>query len=415
MALAIDIGANTRAAQRGVKDLSSALDEVADSLDDIARDAQRQGTPTERALDGIGDAGTDAAREIDRAGDKVERTFRDMVQDARKADDAVKKVGDDGPQSLRKLGDAGSEVGQELRQNLGETFASFKGDLADLPQIAQDTLGGLAGSGALGGIAGLAATAAGAAGLGLLTAELQRQKEEADQLKERLASAYQTAAEEGRDYLNTAQLIADANDLMFNTERAEEYKRVRQDAKYLAMDEATVLAAAAGDLDAQAEVLGRIGALQEDNARQQRENGGTMTGDMRTQYELLGQLEGRWTGLNDTTRGVADTARHAQEVTSRFLLDAIDKAGTASQEVDEFGNKLLTLPDGTEVVIDAKTGQAHQDLDRFRGDLDGVSETVTAARVRVEVDDSAWRNWRPTTKRGGVQAYTLGGNTMSWE
>lgn len=411
--LSVDIAANTRAAQASVKDLSGALDAVADALDDVAADAQRGGAKTERALDGLGDAGTDAARELERSGDRVERTFRDMVQDAGRAEAAVKQVGDDGPKSLRRLGDAGAEVSGELRQNLGETFSSFKGDLADLPQIAQDTLGGLAGSGALGGIPGLALTAAGAAGLGMITAELTKQQEQADALRDRLASAYQSAVAEGRTYLDTAQLIAEAQDLMFDPERADQYKSVMADAGHLALEESTMIAAAVGDLEAQQEVLGRIGALQAELAREQAANGGTMTGEMRTQWEVLKLLENEWSGLNDTTRQTADTAVHAQEVTSRFLLDAIDKAGTAQQQVDEFGNQLLTLPDGTEVVIDAKTGRAHQDLDAFKGDLDGVSARVTPAQVRVQVDDSAWKSWRPPVKHSTVKV--VGPTTHRWE
>jgi hypothetical protein len=401
VALSIDIAANTRAAQRSVGDLGEALEDVSDSLDDLARAADRDGDKTERALDGVGDAGRDAARDIDRATESVERSFRDQVTAARKTEDAIKDVGTKGAADLRNVGGVGSEVADELRGNLGETFSSFKGDLADLPQIAQDTLGGLAGSGALGGIPGLAITAAGAAGLGLITAELTKQQEEADRLRERLASAYQTAAEEGRDYLSVSQIIADANDLMFNPERADEYKRAREDAKALALDESTVIAALAGELGAQEEVLGRINALQAENSRLG-EAGKITSGEYKTQEVGLQTIENRWRDLNTVTDENAQRTRTAQDVTSRFLQKAIEDAGTATQEVDEFGNKLLTLPDGEQVVIDAKTGKAHQDLDRFKGDVDDIPEEIET-RVRVRIDTSEWDRWTPAQKTGYVE------------
>ncbi|MCR2785438.1 MULTISPECIES: hypothetical protein [unclassified Microbacterium] len=393
MALQIDIAANTRAAQAQVKDLSAAFDEVADSLDDLASDAARSGSKVEDAAEEMGDSFKDVAKDADAAADKMEDSFRDMVRDAKRAGD---DVGDGLDQGFKKAGDGVQEFKSEANSTAREAAASFSGSAEDIGDAFQEvTANAFAGFGPAGAAAGLVA----AAGIGVVTAELQKQQEEADKLKERLSSAYQEAAEEGRDYLSVSQLISEANDLMFNPERADEYKKVRAEAKLLAVDESTVIRANAGDLDAQKEVMGRINALQDDI----NEKGINGSGELRTQHELLKQSEERWQNITTATEEQSAKTKVAAQVTHDFLMDAVRDAGVFEEEVDAVGNKLLTLSDGTEVVISAETGEAHQRVDEFKGDLDGVAQKTTYAKVKVEVDDRAWKNWKPGDKIGNVR------------
>jgi hypothetical protein len=76
-----------------------------------------------------------------------------------------------------------------------------------------------------------------------------------------------------------------------------------------------------------------------------------------------------------------------------YYEDVINSASGATKEVDELGNALYTLPDGTKIVVDAETGQASQNVDKFKGDVDGIPEQVTST-VKFNVDDSAVRNYR---------------------
>jgi hypothetical protein len=357
VALSVDINANTRQAQSQVKDLSKELDKYADSLDDMARDA-------------------------DRAGEKVERTFRDMAREANKLDDSVKDIGNGTTKSFGKIGDAAQEVAQEVGQNLGEAVSSIRGDLSDLGQVGQDTLGGLAatlaGSGPA-GIAGAAALAAGAVGLGLVTAELQKQQEEADRMRERIGAAYQGAAEDGKRFIDTQTMIADGLDLMFNPERAEEYKRVIEDANKLGLDRSTVIAANTGDLSAQEEVQAQINRLLEDS------NSYELTGttNKKTLKNDVADIRDRWKEVVKTTQDYADKALVANDYTSDMLLGLIESAGTAQEEVDELNNRLITLPTGEQIVIDAETGQATSDLTKFKGDADGVIASVNGKQVVI--------------------------------
>jgi hypothetical protein len=357
----IPLASETRAFRQGIdsgvidplEDAVKALDELGksrgpDQLEDDLRRAQR-------TTDSLADETKDAARII-------EREYKDAYRGARQA-------ADDG---LDGMNQRTQEVTGELRQNLGETFSSFRGDLEDLPQIAQDTLGGLAGSGALGGIAGIAAGAAGAAGLGLITAEMQRQQEEAERLRERLSGLYQAAVEEGRTYLNQSQIVAEINSIIFDPDRAAEWKQLQEDANTLGLDRATVLSAQAGSIAEQEVVLERVNQLLGEEASTY-----TTLRDGIERTDLgVASLRDRWESVSDATREQKQNAEDALAITSEQLLSAARDAKSAEIAVDDLGNKLVSLEDGTEFVIDAHTGQATQDVQRFKGDVDALPKSV---------------------------------------
>lgn len=417
MALEIDIISNTRAAQADVKNLSKSLDGVADSLDELASDAQKGGTKTEKALDGIGDAGKQAGKDVETAGDKMERTFAEMVQDAKKADKAVSDIGDSGSANLGKVTEGAQELKQEIGSNLGEAVSSFRGDLTDLSQVGQDTLGGLAAtlaSAGPAGIVGALALAAGAVGWGAITQNLADQQEQADKLRDRLSSAYREAAEAGRDYLDVSQMIAEANDLMYNPDRADEYLKLQEDARTLHLDINTIIKANAGDLTAQSVVQGEINSYlstQDAHAK-------NVYGTMEHLTEEASNLKDRWQGISDATNEQAINAARSREVTSEMLLDAADKAGKFTEEIDEAGNRLVALPDGTEFVIDVNSGQAHTDLDKFKGDADDVLDELNGKIVRptvkLRLDTSDYDNWTPKQKKASVIVSGQAGS-RNWE
>lgn len=177
MSISINFLSNVRDFLRGTGNVEDALDDVADALDDVAQDSQR-------SAHRMADSQQDAARDIEQSNDRLERSFRDLADQQRKTGQAGEEIGPAGRRSMAELGDSARETGDELRQNLGETFSSFRGDLSDIVQIGQDTLGGLAGSGALGGIPGLFVTAAGAAGVGLLLGALEQGQADAEAFKQ---------------------------------------------------------------------------------------------------------------------------------------------------------------------------------------------------------------------------------------
>lgn len=385
----VGIASETKAFKQGIEaGVIDPLEDAQKELDELGRN--RGPDELERGFTEAARASEKLSGEVKQTANAIEREFRDAYREA-------KNASDDG---MGRMKDGAREVTSEIGGNLGEAVSSIRGDFSDLGQVGQDTLGGLAATLANGGpagIAGAAALAAGAVGLGLVTAELERQQEEADALRERLSGAFAAASAEGRSYIDTAQLVSEANSVMFDTDRADEWKRLQEDAKYLGLDTATVIAANGGQLEAQAEIEGRINAMMDDRKGKRSDLGGEMA-----QYgqELLGVKE-RWEGISAVTDENTEKAKYAQEVTDAYLKSAIREAGNASEEIDAFGNKLLTLPSGEQIVIDAITGMAHQNIDAFKGDLDGIPHTVTST-VAVKVDSSAWDNWVPGKKIGPV-------------
>lgn len=288
MPIKIDFLAQATKFLRETDRVESALDDVADSVDEMSRDG-------------------------DRGAERLERSFREIANEARDTGRVIdREIGDVGPRGFRRLGDAGAEVGGELRQNLGETISSFRGDLADLPQVAQDTLGGLAGSGALGGIPGLALTVAGAAGLGLITTALQEQQDEAARLKEAMAGMYRAAVEEGRAWIDEAQILAAVNDVLFDPEKESLYKQAERDARTLGVEVNDVLRAQAGDQD-KINLLLASGKARAEEMRDA--TYGTRDANIATAAEL-GNTIGRYeeiAGLADENRARAERALEIEE------------------------------------------------------------------------------------------------------
>lgn len=395
----ISVAADTRSAMsalnRGLldplEDVAEALDRLGDDSDEATRELERGFRDSQRTTEKAADAIKEVSDELNNAG-RAKRHIKEV-------DDALERVAKSGKTAGKGIkdgmddaDDSVKEFKSEAVQNFSEVASSFSGDMSSAADLVQGTFGGLAS-----GISGPLGIALGGAalGVGLVTSALTSQQEAADELKNRLAGVYQAAAEAGRDYLDTSQLIAETHDLMFNPDRAEEYKTLVEDANRLSIDQQVLIAATAGDLDSQAQVIAHINALQEENARLIEEAGGA-TGEYLSAESALQTYENKWQAINDATEANAQKARDAQKYTDNFLKSAIEKAGTATEEVDALGNKLYTLPNDEQILIEAKTGQATKDLSAFQGDLDATPETVTTT-AKFAVDDWALRNYRAPT------------------
>lgn len=367
MGLSLDIGANTRAAVRNVGDVGEALSKVADSLDDLAREADRDAGRVETSLDDAGDSARGMGRDVESAGDRVERTFEDMVRDAKKADRAVSDIGDNSGKSLGKIKDGAREVQNEFGQNLAESVSSVRGDISELGQVGQDTLGGLAGTVAGMGPAGLVgafALAAGAVGLGAVTAGIEEAEEKQQKLNETAAKFAEGYIAGVNGAIDSAQVFAEINSIATDPER---YKVASQNAKNWGVDVSTAMRAMAGDstalgtvdaaLERQADAL-EANANGADNYAQSIEAATTGQSSANSTY-----LAGRdaLDGLKAALALGADQAANAQ----RALYDYAVQVGDATGRTDELGNAILVLPGGKEVVINAQTQTAYQEVDAF--------------------------------------------------
>lgn len=378
MAIEIKFLSNIVSFLRGTKSMDDALEDVADALDDVARDAQRAGDKTE-----------DSLQDAERASDRLERSFRDVRDAAKDVEKATDDIGDGGKKGFGKASEASGEFKSEALQNLSEVSSSFTGDIQSIGDLAQGTFGGLASS--LPGVLG-AAGAGAAVGVGLITAGFVAAEEKRKALEERandLASAY---IEAGTNVLS-ALAVADASSAVLTD--PEKRKEAQAYADALGIELPDAIRAYVGDANALA-VVDKIAAeAKRDNraiADQQRESLKALTPEQQKQIEKNQAAIAAQKELN----GVVADANATFEAQQAVLFGLINDAEGATQQVDELGNTLYTLPEGEQIVVSADTKQATTDVTKFKGDVDTIPPTAV---VKVEVDSSAWDNWTPKMKR----------------
>ena len=399
----IALASETKAFRQGIesgviKPLEDAIKELrelgdadgADRLEASLKEAQRA---TEKLAD---ETKVTAAR--------IEREYRDAYRQARRS---AEDFEDGSRQGMSKVGERSAEVGQEVRQNLGEGIANAaRGDFEALSDTIGDTFGG-----AVAGIGGLGTAAlgvAGALGLGAVTAAfqaIQQEQERAAEAAARWAEAFITA---GGEVVGAAHTVAEVTSIATDPER---YKQAQDNARNWGIDVSTAMRAMAGDATALTIAQDGVNQKMVDYEAQ-----GSKTSE--TALNLRNQWEAGKNSLQQLN-GDMEAGRTAARNVSDALLAVVAASSDAAVEVDELGNKVVTLPDGAEIMINAKTGQATQDVSRFKGDTDGVIDHLNGREVVVKVrrDSSDWDNWYPGVKVGKVRVAggQGGGGGITWE
>lgn len=251
MGFKFSIVSDVREVLRGNEAMEKGFEDTADSLDELAREAQRSGDKVERSFDDAGDAADDASTKLER---KFRDAFREVESDAKKAGDEVgdrlKDGGRDAERSADRVGDAFKEAGDEVGQSARESAASFSGEIGDVADLAQETLANaFAAFGPLGAGAGIAA----AAGLGALWTSISENAEASKQIVENMYEAMKEAgaAYVGEDYIRQA-----ADDIIQGADTAiVSMDRVRETVEATGLSAGTVIRAYAGDAEAMAQVL----------------------------------------------------------------------------------------------------------------------------------------------------------------
>jgi hypothetical protein len=302
--------------------------------------------PLEDAADILQELGQDGGRDFDKL-EKSMRDAQDETDDTRKAfADLQKEIAETGKksrsdfakpvkESTEEVSETLREVGSEAKANAAEMFSSFDGSFESIADAAQGTLGGLVGG--LGGIGGVAVAAAGAAGLGLIAAELTKQKELAEELKEGLVAAYREAAEEGRTFLTQAQIIALATEITFDPARREAAAKT---AKTLGLDLALVIRAQAGEMEA-------LGVVTETAARKEEERleatkGRSTETDLFLAAEefALQQIIKEYEGIEKQVKDNQDTARLSIDITAGIEGSARDQIARTRKADEDRWNAL---------------------------------------------------------------------------
>lgn len=340
MALKLDILANTTSLIQSMKKGGASIEDVSDALDDLARE------------------GADA-------GEKMERSFRDI---AREASDSGGKVGREMKDGFKKAGDGAEDFKQEANSTAREAAASFDGSAESIGDAFQEVAANaFAGFGPAGALAGLAA----AAGIGLATEAFNKAKEATEEAKE---AAYDYAFA----VTDTGAVVATAEALRGYTSDVEKMKEAQEIATASGWElRDVVLALATG------EGLPALTKAFDENSMASGINGYRL-------LELDGTLRGTAQGLKLGTAGA--------ELYSGMLYTLATQAGVATGEVDELGNQIYELPDGKQIVVNAETKQASNNLDAFEGEMDAIAGKEVTSTVKLRLDTSAYDNWTPRQK-----------------
>jgi hypothetical protein len=355
--ISIAFASDVRSFLKGTGDVEGALDDVGDSLDDLARDATRKG-------DQIGDDLQGVAREGEKAADKLERSFRDSFDEARR--DAKRKtddIADDTKRNMGKAGDATGDFKREAVSNISETASSFDGSMDSIADMVQGTFGGLADMPGVGlAAAGLAAVGGGVA------AAWQAHTE---RIKEQVRGMFADLIESGEDYLSQSYIqeqywaiIQGADGAILK--QSELNKIVEQ----TGLTSSQVALAYAGDADS-------ITRLQE-----------VLTAK---QAELAENIA--LAGRNGSAASINQQAELQRMVNG--LDDYADRIGETTTKVDaarDAWNRYATTTAGT----------TQGAIDQMR-DL-GVAMGNVPRRIPIDVDlsgaEASLRNWRPTVTVG---------------
>lgn len=350
---------------RGAGKVEDALDDAADALDDFARDADRQGR----------EAGDDLAKGVDRGTDKaadsvekLERSFREMARDAGKhSKDAGDDIGRNVERGSSRAADTTAEFKDEARSNFSEVVSSFDGSMDSIADLAQGTFGGLAGSlaGPLGLVAGLGAAAFGA--------WYNAQREAAEKIETRTQDMYADLLASGEAFLSKQFVQQQLADIFGKTEDAViSWEQLKTVVEETGLSQETVARAFAGDTDAGillTEAFADAKQRLKDREREYGEMGAQVNigvhEDLRKSIDL-------WEGQQDAIDDAAGRASSYGEAARAAGVLAVRSAEEARATYDGLGRKISELP---------------------------ATKTTT---VRVEVDDTLWRNWQPGVKQGRV-------------
>lgn len=359
MAKGIDIAiaADTRSAMSAInRGLIDPLEDVSDALEKLADDSQDATDDLERGM-------RDAQRRTDDAKDEI----RDLRDELNKAGRSGKKTGDDIRDGFRRAEDGAEEFKEEANSTAREAAASFDGSAESIGDAFQEiAANAFAGFGPAGAVAGLAA----AAGIGLAMAGFESIQEAEEESKQRVSEWAQAYVEAGGKVLNAATTTAIGLDIATDPDR---FKKAQENAKNWGVDVSVAIAAMAGEkwaLSAADESL----AETERKLAEEMEKTGIQYPDLidNLTETTLAASHGR-TALSEIT-GEMQRGGEQADAYSRYLAQVAENTAGASTKVDEFGDKVTSLPDGTTIYIDAETGQATTDTDAIEKKIYGIQD-----------------------------------------
>lgn len=365
----IDVAVNSKAAVGGVKDLSAALDETSDALDDLTRASDKGGgSKALEATERSADQATDAVQQL-------ERNFRDLTTATKRQDDAADKAARSSDKAFHDAGESTGEFKQEALANFSEVTSSFDGSMQSVVDLAQGTFGGLA---ALGGPVGLALGGV-AALIGLTFSSLSTSADtNAQAAAQSIEDMFSDMVESGQEFVSQDYVNQKIQEIIGNQ---EQLNKVKQDAAQASISQQTALRAEAGDQDALAVALENARAARQkitDQIDEVVRGGGTVSGQLRDEAGAAQDLVLHYQDLaanTDTAKAKADLYRSATSETAAQL-------GNAAGQADALNAAVTKIPESKRLQIAVDDAEARRKLDALRQGIN-VDLYVTPRQGRV--------------------------------
>ncbi|WP_404311296.1 hypothetical protein LG314_07920 [Agrococcus terreus] len=403
----VDLALNARKFQAGVQDAERELKDFSDVLDDLvdsSEDVERKSTD---AFEGMADGAKDAERAIEDAQREVKDLTDEFKDAAREADDLGRDADDAGDKTRRSFDRASDGMGEfkdEAKQSARETAASFREVEDGLDLVQEVAANAFAGFGPAGVGAGIAA----AAGIGLAVTAIEAVNEAEAESRERAAEWAQVWIDNGSRVLSSTMMAERMNEIVGDQERWAEVVRISNVA---GVEQSTVLRALAGDQSAYAEVQGALSVAERDNAD-------AIAG---TTDELTAQA----LGYNDQRAAIGEAQRTLDQniesqqqgaviadAYTQALLDQALQAGETSEQIDEVGNSVYELPDGSTITVNAETGVATRRLEGVEEQARTMPDANVGVNVTTSVADAALRRWQQRRRGINVTVNTIARNGL---
>lgn len=392
----IAIASETGAFEKGIKSgVVEPLKDAEKALDQLAKSKGADGL--DRSMEQAQDSTKKLKREIKETADAIDQDFR---QGYARMKNSAEEASDSAGRSMHKVSDTAAEASGELKQNLGETFSSFRGDLEDLPQIAQDVFGGLAGS--VGGLLPALGLAAGAAGIGLLINAFNQAGEESDEFKQRASELAQAYIDAGGTAAPAIEDIADAlKEMATATEDGvTNLEDLRDVADKSGNSYEDLAKAMAGDVEGLEDML-RVGEeklklLQEEGTQydQNNEKAG------RSLQTITDQTEGQ-RQYNDYIRQAKDAAESAAQAEKNWVeaggealqikSELIDTVSDAYDSVRDSAIEAATSEDGV-FNVDAwasKVEESKAQVEQYKANIASIKLSPDQWRNLMEMPEDA--------------------------
>lgn len=362
------------------------VDQLAAKLVKASREAGKTDDEIKDALRELGYNAKDATRAVDDLGDDFNVLGRVGERSMDDIEDSMRKVqvsADDTASKITGIGDAGVKSSFQITRAMSTDIRQAGDAIGDIMEgrfagAAHSLLGATTSLSQALPLIGIGIAGATALGLPAINAL----REEQEKLNASVADWAEKFIESGQRVVTQGQQVAKAQDILNNS-----YSELQDNARLWGVEEETALAAMSGSpaaIDAVTQALERKRVAAEADAKAAQEaaeaNGSALLSLTPLEVEVNKGQE----ALNKLT-GALEQAGDRADVFDYFLQDLVDSAGSAEVAVDELGNMLLTLPDGTEVLIDVDTGKAILDVDKFGEDVDGVIEHLNAEEITMRV------------------------------